>query len=126
MRTDHRLFYESAEDAITEVVNGSSRSWKEVATMLWPAMKIESAYARLKNCLRDDKDEKLSFAEVIQVCKFCERFDALYHFADECHHTRGEPRAPEDEAAVLKREFVTGVRSLEKLAERLERLEGRA
>lgn len=121
MRQD-RLYYESAEDSVNEVITSSSKTWKQVANMLWPAMKIDSAYARLKNCLRDDKDEKLSFAEVIQICKFCERFDALYHFADECHHTRGEPRAPEDEAAILKREFITSVKTMERLADRLERL----
>lgn len=121
MRQD-QLFYESAMQAVTRAITESGRPMKQVATHLWPSKKPDTAYARLKACLNEDKDEKFSFEEIIEICRFCERFDPLYFFADECSHSRGEPRAPEDEKAQLQREFVTAARTVQNIATRLEKL----
>lgn len=124
MRQD-LLFYDSAMHAIDCTITSSGRHYKEVAAYLWPSKKPESAYARLKACLNDEKDEKLSFEEIIAICKFCNRFDALFFFADQCSHSRPEPRAPEDEKAELQREFLNGLKKLEVLGARLEKLGGK-
>ena|SRR5687768_14472934 len=121
MRQD-QLFYDSAMHSVERAITESGRHFKEVAAHLWPAKKPETAYARLKACLNDEKDEKFSFEEIIEICRFCNRFDPLYFFADECSHTRGEPRAPEDEKAALQREFLSGLRMLGTLTARLEKL----
>lgn len=121
MRQDP-LFYDSAMHAVESAITASGRHFKEVAAHLWPAKKPDTAYARLKACLNDEKDEKFSFEEIIEICRFCNRFDPLYFFADECSHTRGEPRAPEDEKAALQREFLSGLKSIRAITDRLERL----
>lgn len=121
MRQD-QLFYDSAMHAVERAITESGRHFKEVAAHLWPSKKPDTAYARLKACLNEEKDEKFSFEEIIEICRFCNRFDPLYFFADECSHTRGEPRAPEDEKAALQREFLSGLKGLKALGDRLERL----
>lgn len=57
------LFTESLGEAITATIHRVG-GFKKVAGALWPAMKPESAYARLKACLDDGKAEKLSLDEV--------------------------------------------------------------
>lgn len=123
MRQD-KLFYDSAMHAIACAITESPHTFEQVAVHIWPSKKMSTAYARLKACLNEEKDEKFSFEEIIEICKFCGRFDPLYFFADECQHSRGEPRAPEDEAAALKREFLSGLKSMERLAARLEKVGG--
>lgn len=125
MRQDP-LFYDSAMHAVECAITASGRPFKEVAAHIWPTKKPDTAYARLKSCLNDDKDEKLSFEEIIEICRFCNRFDPLFFFADECSHSRPEPRAPEDEKAELQREFLNGLKKLEVLGARLEKLGGKA
>lgn len=121
MRQD-KLFYESALQAVEIAIAESAFTYKQVASHLWPAKKPDTAYARLKACLNDDKDEKFSFEEIIEICKHIDRYDPLYFFADECSHSRGEPCAPEDEAANLQREFIASAKRMENIAARIEKL----
>lgn len=116
-----RLFYDDWQQAVTDTIANSGKSVKEVASALWPDMKMDSAYARFKNALRDDKAEKLTFAEVIYICRFCGSSDALYYMAQELDHAKPEPIVPQDEQARLLREFNASADALKKLADRIER-----
>jgi len=99
--TQENLWYDTAEDSISDAIKGSGKTFKEVAVMLWPSLKMETAYARLKAALNPDKDEKLSFAEIVLICKFTGRFDPIYFACDECSLHRPMVKAPKDEQAEL-------------------------
>ena len=46
-------------------------------------MKSDSAYARLKVCLNSEKDERLSFGQIIAAMNFCGQYDPLMYACDE-------------------------------------------
>lgn len=57
------------------MISNSGRPMKEVACHLFPHMKPDSAYARLKACLNEDGDQRLSFGQIIAAQNFCECYD---------------------------------------------------
>ena len=95
------LWYDTDADAINAAIQHSGKSAKAVASALWPSMKMDSAYARLKNALRSDKDEKLSFAEVIFICRETGNFDPILYACDELSLHRPVIKAPADEQQEL-------------------------
>lgn len=112
-------FHETAEDATNTAIIRSGRCYKEVAHALWPESRPDSAYARLKNSLRPDAREVLTADQHILIANLVNEFDFLHYAAQNCHHSRPEPIKPEDEQAVLLREFNESVDRLEKLARRI-------
>lgn len=118
-----KLFYDDECDALAQTIANSEKTFKECAALLFPHLKHESQYARLKNCLNPAKeDERLSFGQIILLCRFCDSYDALHFMADELDHERPARRAPEDEKAALQRAFVESVQQQRKILERLERV----
>lgn len=116
-----KLFYDDECDALAQTIANSEKKFKECAAFLFPHLKPESQYARLKNCLRSEKpDENLSFSQIIALCKFCGQADALHFMADELEHERPIKRAPEDELAVLIREYLKNKSENSKLEPRIE------
>lgn len=118
---NQRLFYDD-EFAAQRVVIEEGKGYKATAMFLWPHMKPESAYARLKNATRGDRDEKLAFGEIIAAMMFNERFDALYHASDQTHHARPVKVAPLDEAMELQSRAEKLLGELKSITERQERL----
>lgn len=96
-----KLFYDDEFDAITQAINDSGKPFKLVAAHMFPDMKPESAYAKLKKCCNPDADERLTFGQVIRLMAFCECYDPLMHACDETLHARPDRKAPEDEAIKL-------------------------
>ena len=117
-----KLFYDDEFDALAQTIANSERSFKECAALLFPHLKPESQYARLKNCLNPDKDERLSFGQIIALCRFCGSFDALHFMADELQHTRPARKEPDDEKNALMREVVGAAKTLDRALDRLEKL----
>ena len=101
-----KLFYDDEFDALAQVIANSDKPFKQCAAFLFPHLKPESQYARLKACLNAEKDERLTFGQIIALCKFCEAYDALHFMADELEHDRPAKRAPEDELTKLLREYM--------------------
>lgn len=62
------LFHDSISDALGAAI-GAAGGWKVVAGKLWPAMKPEAAYTRLKHSLNEDRAEKLSPEEAMLVAR---------------------------------------------------------
>lgn len=62
------LFLDSFYDAIGCAVQAIGGA-KKAAALLWPAMKPESGYARLRHCLSDEFPEKLSPDEVLLIAR---------------------------------------------------------
>lgn len=116
-----RLFYEDEYDALAQTIANGDKAFKECAAFLFPHLKPPSQYARLKNCVSAEKpDENLTQGQIIALCKFCGAYDALHHMADELEHERPVKRAPEDELAVLIRQYLEHKKAGQTLEPRIE------
>lgn len=62
------LFHETAADAIGTAIQALGGA-KKVAGMLWPSMKTETAYTRLRHCLSDEFPEKLEINEIRLIAR---------------------------------------------------------
>lgn len=94
-----KSIYEDEYDALAQMIANSEKSAKELAVYLFPHMKVESAHARLRACLNAEKDERLTFGQIIAAMRFCGRYDPLMYACDETLHARPDRKAPEDQAA---------------------------
>lgn len=121
--SQQKLFYEDEFEALQLMISSSERSFKEVAAYLFPHLKPESAYARLKSCLNPDKDERLTFGQIIAAMKFFERFDPLMFACDETLHARPDRKAPEDEEVRLVAAINEASSTLTKAMRQLERMQ---
>lgn len=92
-----KLFYDDEFDALQQMVANSHRTFKEVACFLFPELKPESAYAKLKACFNVNGDERLKPGQVVAAMNFCEQYDPLYFQCDETLHGRPPRVAPQDE-----------------------------
>lgn len=115
-----KLFYDDESDALAQMIANSERTVKQCAIFLWPGMKPESAYARLKVCLTTGGDQYLRFGQIIALARFCGTADPLYFMADELEHDRPVKRAPEDELAKLLREYLECRKRGDQLEPRIE------
>lgn len=90
------LFYDDEHHALRKVIE-EGRGYKKTAGHLWPDMKEPSAYAKLKHAIAGTNGEVLRFGQVIEICRFNERFDALYFACDELGHKRPDRTVVPDE-----------------------------
>ena len=117
-----KLFFEDEYEALNLMISNSEKSAKELAVFLFPHLKMESAYARLKSCLSPDRDERLTFGQIIAAMRFCECYEPLMFACDETFHARPDRRAPEDEEVRLV-EAINGAASMmQKAMRQLERM----
>lgn len=120
-----KLFYEDEYEALNLMVSNSQKSAKELACFLFPHLKPESAYARLKACLNPEKDERLTFGQIIAAMKFCECYDPLMFACDETLHGRPDRKAPEDEEAKLVQAINNAADVMNKAMRQIENLRSR-
>lgn len=121
----NRLFYEDEYDAYATMIGNSGRSLKECASHLYPAMKPESAYAKLKAKLDPHGSEHLRFSEVTALMRFCDCYDPLMYLCDETLHQRPDRKASEDEEVRLVEAMTGAADVLKKAMRQLERLQDR-
>lgn len=100
-----KLFFEDEFEALAMMISNSSKSTKEVAAFLFPDRKLDSAYARLKACLNPEKDERLTFGQIIAAMNFCGTFDPLMYACDETMHARPDRKSPDDERVKVAQAF---------------------
>lgn len=117
---NQRLFYTDEYEALGLMISHSRREFKEVASFLFPHLKPESAYARLKKCLNSESDERLSFGQIIAAMKFCDQYDPLYYACDETVHDRPQKRAIEDQEDEMVRVIEKASETMEKALSQLE------
>ena len=117
------LFYETANDALGACIQAAG-GFKRVAGLLWPSLKPDSAYARLKACLDDGKAEKLTADEIFAIAKMAREkgCHAFAQFAGSELDYEFKPITPEDQAAELQREFIAATNTLRAIGDRLTRL----
>lgn len=96
-----KLFYDDEFDAIATLIGNSGKPFKIVAAHMFPDMKPESAYARLKECCSSTGTQRLSFGQVVRLMRFCEAYDALAYACDETLHARPTRKDPSDELVNL-------------------------
>jgi hypothetical protein len=118
-----RLFYEDEFDALQAMVGGSGKTVKQCASFLYPDMKSESAYAKLKDQLNPKGSEELKFRQVLALMKFCENYDPLLYACDETCHARPDRKAPEDEAVRLAEAITGAADMMNRAMKQLERLQ---
>lgn len=120
-----KLFYDDEFDAIAVAIGNSGKPFKTVAAHMFPDMKVESAYARLKECCNPQGDQRLSFGQVMRLMHFCEQYDPLYHLCDESLHARPDRKAPEDEAVKLVEVMRSAAETMERAMRAMEHLKDR-
>lgn len=96
-----KLFYDDEFDAIATAIGNSGKPFKLVAAHMFPDMKPESAYARLKDCCNSTGTQNLSFGQVVRLMRYCEAYDPLMYACDESLHARPARKAPADELVNL-------------------------
>ena len=120
------LFFEDEFEALNLMVSNSAKSAKELAGYLFPHLKLDSAYARLKACLNPEKDERLTFGQIIAAMRFCECYEPLMFACDETLHARPDRQAPEDEKVRLVEAINSAATTMQKAMRQLERMDGSA
>lgn len=120
-----KLFYEDEFEALNLMVSNSQKTPKELACYLFPHLKAESAYARLKACLNSEKDERLTFGQIIAAMKFCECYDPLMYACDETLHARPDRKAPQDDEVRLVEAINGAADVMNKAMRQLENLRAR-
>ena len=119
-----KLFYDDEYEALNLMVSNSQKSAKELAAYLFPHLKAESAYARLKACLNPEKDERLTFGQIIAAMNFCACYEPLMYACDETLHARPDRKAPEDEEVKLVEAINSAATVLNRAMQQLEHLRG--
>ena len=120
-----KLFYDDEFDAIAQAISGSGKPFKIVAGHIFPDMKPDSAYARLKACTSPTGDQRLSFGQVVRLMDFCECYDPLMYACDETLHARPDRKAPEDEAVKLAEVINGAAATMERAMQAMNHLRAR-
>jgi hypothetical protein len=120
-----KLFEDSLKDAIGTAIKAAG-GFKTVAGVLWPTKKPDSAYARLKACVDEKKDEELTPDELSMIIKLArEQGDhSIMRYLGMEHSYEIKPISPEDEKTALQQSFVQAVKTVERIAERMEKFGG--
>lgn len=121
-----KLFYDDEFDALQQMLAGSNRTHKELACFLWPDMKPESAYAKLKACLNASGDERLKFGQIIAAMNFCEQYAPLQYACQETSHAPPIMVAAEDQEAKLAEQMAGYADLMRKAMVHMDRLHIRA
>ena len=118
-----KLFFEDEYEALNLMISNSGKTAKEVAGFLFPHMKPDSAYARLKSCLNPDKDERLTFGQIVAAMNFCCCYEPLMYACDETLRSRPDRKAPEDEEVRLVEAINAAASTLNKAMSALDRIQ---
>jgi hypothetical protein len=111
-------------DALIACVKAAGGS-KRVGPLLWPEKDGGAAQRQLLDCLNEDRPQQLNPEQVVLVLRLARQagyHQGMEYLAEALSYTRPAPVEPEDERALLQREFNEGARRLEKLVERMERI----
>jgi hypothetical protein len=118
------LFYETFNDALDACVKACGGA-KVVGCKLWPEKTPDAAHRLLLACLNEDRAERLGPEHLLMIMRLGRErgFHAAMNFiARDSGYGDPMPIEPEDEKARLQREFIEAQRSMQKLAERMERV----
>lgn len=120
-----KLFYDDEFDAIATAIGASGKPFKEVASHMFPDMKVESAYARLKDCCNPTGSQRLTFGQVVRLMDFCNAYDPLHFACDETLHARPDRKAPQDEAIKLVEVIENAASTMDRALRALDHIKAR-
>ena len=119
------LFHESLADALRECISVCG-GLKAVGLKLWPEKEADTAGRLLADCLNDAKREKLSPEQTMLILRMARErgcHAGINYMLRDLGYSDAQPIEPEDEKAKLQREYIEAARAMQKMAERIERLE---
>ena len=121
------LFHETLADALASAVHAIG-GFKRAASLLWPTVRPERAYSRLKACLDEGDREKLELCDIVALARHAR--DAGDHsvmrfLAHELGYAEPQPITPNDQTAALQSQFVAAVAQLETIQRAMGRVGGR-
>lgn len=70
-------------------------------------------------------DEELRFSQVMELMRFCNRYDPLYYACDDTLHARPDRKAPEDQKVKLVGAIQDAAHTMKDAMRMLENLEQR-
>lgn len=120
-----KLFYDDEFDAIATAIGNSGKPFKLVASHIFPDLKPETAYAKLKECCNSTGDQRLSFGQVIRLMHFCECYDPLQYACDETLHARPDRKSPEDETINLVEAINAAAATMDRAMKALDHIKAR-
>lgn len=120
-----KLWFDDEFEALQLMISNSQKSSKELACFLFPHLKPDSAYARLRACLNPEKDERLTFGQIVAAMKFCGCYEPLLFACDETCHARPPRISPADEEVKLVEAISGAAETLNKAMRQLELLRSR-
>lgn len=118
------LMHETISDALRELVQ-SSGGYKAVGIKLWPDQPADHAAGKLRDCLNPDRRERLTPEQVCYLLRLGREAGchaAITFMARDAGYADPQPVEPEDERAKLQREYVEAAKAMQRMAERIERL----
>src|SRR5207249_2417110 len=92
---------------------------------LFPELRPESGYARLKACMNPQGHERMRFGQIIAAMRFCQSYEPLYFACDETFHGRPPRVAPEDEEVKLVEAINGAADTMKRALAQLERMRER-
>lgn len=122
MGSQSKLFFEDEYEALALMISNSDKTVSELAYFLFPDKKPETAYARLKACLNPEKDERLTFGQIIAAMKFCECYEPLMYACDETLHARPDRKAAADEEVRIVEAINSAADIMDRAMRKLENL----
>jgi hypothetical protein len=118
---------ESFNDALIECVKAAGGS-KVVGPKLFPEKSVNDAQRLLLACLNDDRPEKLSPDQALLILRMAREVgnhNGIEFLCSTLSYSIPTPIEPKDESAQLQREYIDSVRTMGKLADRLEYLQSK-
>lgn len=117
--------YESLNQALIDCVKAAGGS-KQVGPFLWPEKPPESAQRALLDALNDDRPAKLSPEQVLLVLRLARSkgfHGGVDFILEDLGYGPTSPIEPRDEAAELQRQGAEMLAALERITERMQRLQ---
>lgn len=111
-------FYEALKGAVAHLGGA-----KQVGAKLWPHKPMEQARKELLDALNRDNPRKLDPEEVMALLRMAREggYHATKHWMDqELGYSPGMPIEPEDELAMMLREYLLSRQRESKLAEKID------
>lgn len=118
-----KLFFDDEYEALNLMISHGKKTAKELASYLFPHLKIDSAYARLRACMNPEKDERLTFGQIVAAMNYCEAYEPLMYACDETLHARPDRKAPEDEEVRLVEAINGAASALNRAMQKLDHLQ---
>ena len=119
------LWHDNLEDAVRAVVEYIGGP-KKVSAALWGGKDPSDGARHLNRCLDVDRNEKLSFGELMWILREGSRkgcHTAMAFIANFCQYEEPKPVTKEQQAATLRQEVLSMGKQLQSALDKLERLE---